>query len=163
MMAVGRRRGIRFVLSVIGIVGLLMTAAVVAPAGSKDDVVHVVLDRAKLVPLPERIATLLIGNPLIVDAALQPGGQMVLTGKSYGTTNVMALDRRGKVLMQKLVRVGAPEGTVVVYRGEAQHTYSCAPRCEPQITLGDAEKSFAAHLGQSVQRNTQAQGAARQQ
>ena len=162
-MTVGRRRGIRFGLSVVSIVGLLTTAAVVAPARSKDDVVHVVLDRAKLVPLPERIATLVIGNPLIVDAALQPGGQMVLTGKSFGTTNVLALDHKGKVLMQKLVRVAAPEGTVVVYRGAAQHTYSCAPRCEPQIALGDAEASFTLNLGQSVQRNTQAQGAARQQ
>src|SRR5450631_2744703 len=49
------------------------------------------LDQAKLVKLPERTATLVIGNPLIADAAVQPGGVVVLTAKSYGVTNLVAL------------------------------------------------------------------------
>ncbi len=50
--------------------------------------VTVHLDQAKLLKLPERTATLVIGNPLIADAAVQPGGVLVITGKSYGMTNL---------------------------------------------------------------------------
>jgi hypothetical protein len=123
--------------------------------------ITVVLDRAKLVQLPDRIASLVIGNPLIVDASLQPGGHMVLTGKGYGATNVMALDRSGKVLMETIVRVEAPQDTVVVYRGPDRQTYSCTPKCEQQVMLGDAAAQFTAVLGQTTARNGQVQGAAR--
>ena len=46
--------------------------------------------------LPERVATIVIGNPLIADATLQSGGILVLTGKGYGATNLLALDRVGQ-------------------------------------------------------------------
>lgn len=166
MMTLGRRRRRWPVLGLsLAAMGLLAMLAAASPAhsaaeGVTAESVTVVLDRAKLVSLPDRVATLVIGNPLIVDAALQPGG-MVLTGKGYGSTNVMALDRSGNVLMEQIVYVQAPQDTVVVYRGTARQTYSCAAKCEPQITLGDAEAAFNLTLAQSVARNTQAQGAAR--
>jgi len=121
----------------------------------------VVLDQAKLVKLPGRIATLVIGNPLIAEATLQVGGTAVITGKGYGATNIMALDRNGNVLMEKIVQVQAPKDTVVVYRGIERQTFSCTPSCERQIMLGDSEAAFTATIGQTVMRNTQAQGAAR--
>ena len=37
--------------------------------------------------LPDKVATIVIGNPLIADAALQAGGMLVITGKGYGSTN----------------------------------------------------------------------------
>ena len=58
--------------------------------------------------LPDRVATIVIGNPLIADATLQSGGILVLTGKGYGSTNLLALDRAGKVVMDKTVRVTGP-------------------------------------------------------
>ena len=58
--------------------------------------------------LPERIATIVIGNPLIADASLQAGGLMVITGKGYGMTNIIALDRAGNVLMNKNIEVRGP-------------------------------------------------------
>ena len=56
----------------------------------------------------------MIGNPLIADAALQPGGLMVITGKGYGTTNIIVLDRAGAVLMEKTIEVQGPREHVVV-------------------------------------------------
>ena len=70
---------------------------------------------------------MVIGNPLIADAALQPGGIAVLTGKGFGETNLMALDHGGNVLFEKTVRVLAPRDAVVVYRGStARDLYLCA-------------------------------------
>ena len=131
----------------------------VPSAYGESEGITVVLDRAKLVKLPDRIASLVIGNPLIADATLQAGGTMVLTGKGYGATNLMALDRHGKVLMETTVRVKAPSDAVVVYRGAERQSYSCTPNCERRIMLGDGDAAFTAAMKQTTDRNTQAQGA----
>jgi len=34
----------------------------------------VALDEAKLLRLPDKVATIVIGNPMIADVSLQPGG-----------------------------------------------------------------------------------------
>ena len=76
----------------------------------------VTLDQARMIRLPERTSTIVIGNPLIADASLQAGGMIVLTGKSYGATNFVALDRSGAVLMERTLRVEGPrEHEVIVY------------------------------------------------
>ena len=49
---------------------------------------------------------------------------------------------------------------VVVYKGIDRETYSCAPACEPRITLGDSTAYFSGTLGQTGTRNSQAQGSA---
>ena len=86
---------------------------------------------------------------------------MVITGKGYGTTNFIALDRTGAVLMEKTIEVQGPrEHVVVVYRGIERETYSCTPNCERRITLGDGNPFFNATLGQTAARNSQAQASA---
>jgi hypothetical protein len=100
-----------------------------------------------------------IGNPLIADVAVQPGGVAVVTGKGYGTTNLIVLDRAGVTLMEKNIVVQGPRDRVVtVYRGIDRETYSCTPKCERRITLGDAPAYFDATLGQAGNRSGQAQG-----
>jgi hypothetical protein len=109
--------------------------------------VTVRLDQAKLLKLPERTATLVIGNPLIADAAVQPGGMVVITAKSYGSTNLVTLDRTGAILTEYPIQVIGPAGsTVVVYRGIERETLSCAPVCEKRITIGDSTPIFGANL-----------------
>jgi len=81
--------------SVAALALALALEAFAAPAKSAD--IEVILDEAKLVNLPEKVATIVIGNPLIADATIQSGGLMVITGKGYGSTNIIALDRRGAV------------------------------------------------------------------
>jgi len=119
-------------------------------------VVH--LDQARITRLPERVSTIVIGNPLIADASLQASGLMVLTGKGYGMTNLVALDRQGTVLSEFLIQVKGPIDTVVVYRGDTRESYSCTPTCEPRITLGDMPPYFDAVIGQTILRNGRALG-----
>jgi len=147
--------------SVLALVCILGFAPLAAPTGAAAADISVILDQARLVKLPDRIATIVIGNPLIADAAVQSGGLMVITGKGYGLTNIIALDRGGVVLMEKTIEVVAAQSdVVVVYRGASRETYSCAPVCGPRITLGDSEKYFEAVIGQSATRSGMAQGAA---
>jgi len=127
-----------------------------APAPAAD--ISVVLDQAKLEKLPEKASTIVVGNPLIADASVQAGGLLVVTGKGYGVTNVLALDRAGNLLMEKTIEVRGPgPNVVVVYRGIERESYSCAPICERRITLGDSQAYFDAALGQTGSRTGQAQ------
>ena len=90
---------------------------------------------------------------MIADAAVQSGGWMILTGKSYGTTNIIALDRGGAILMEKSIEVQGPRDVVVVYRGIERVTYSCTPECERRLTLGDSQVAFGMDAAQITGRN----------
>jgi Flp pilus assembly secretin CpaC len=134
-------------------------AADVVSVGSVHDVVTVHVDQAQLLKLPERTATLVVGNPLIADAVVQPGGTVVITAKSYGRTNLVALDRTGTMLGEYPIQVVGPADSVVlVYRGIERETYSCAPNCERRITIGDSQLYLTGNLMTLGAFNAQAQG-----
>lgn len=148
----------------------LLLAALAAPAAAAaDETIDVHLDRARILKLPERAATVVIGNPLIADLSIQPGGLAVITGKGYGETNVVVLDKSSAVLMEKTIEVKAPaEPLIFVYRNQTRQTYSCTPDCSPRVTLGDTGKDdidkdtqllndhFSKTLNQGVSRSNQA-------
>jgi Flp pilus assembly secretin CpaC len=120
-----------------------------ALAQSPGDIIAVNVDQAKLFKLPGKVATIVIGNPMIADVTLQTGGLVVVTGKGYGATNFIAMDRSGEVMVDHLIEVRAPADKVVtVYRGIERQTLSCTPLCENRVTLGDADKYFNSALGQ---------------
>src|SRR5690606_34174433 len=98
---------------------LCLFGALVGPAGAEPAAtVQVQLDQARILRLPDRVATLVIGNPSVADGTLQAGGLLVVTGKSYGTTNMIALDSRGDVLAEHQITVGAPKDeALTVWRG----------------------------------------------
>jgi Flp pilus assembly secretin CpaC len=135
----------------------LMCFSLPAVAG---EVIDVPLDSARLVKLPERAATVVIGNPLIADLSIQPGGLAVITAKGYGATNVIVLDKDGAVLTEHTILVEGPsDPIVVVYRGVARETYSCMPECQPRVTLGDDDDYFKKTLAEGTSRSTQAMAA----
>jgi hypothetical protein len=114
------------------------------------DAIAVNVDQAKLVKLPGKVATIVIGNPLIADVTLQPGGMVVVTGKGYGATNFIALDRSGDVLVDRQIQVEGPSDRLVtVYRGIERESYSCMPICQRRVTLGDGDNYFNTTIGQA--------------
>jgi hypothetical protein len=132
----------------------LFAAVALASVPAHADEITVSVDEARIMKLPDRVATIVIGNPLIADAALQGGGVLVLTGKGFGSTNLLALDRAGKMVMNTNVQVVGPTSRelVVVYKGVERESYSCAPECERRLTLGDSPAYFGAILSQSGSR-----------
>ena len=125
-----------------------------------DDMVAVIVDQAKVIKLPEKVATIVVGNPLIADVTLQPGGMVVVTGKGYGSTNMIAMDRSGSILADRSIQVEGPmDKRVTVYRGLERESYSCTPVCERRVTLGDGRAYFDATLGQTNVLNSQASAA----
>jgi len=150
--------------------GLFLAA--MASRSFADEPIAVSIDQATILKLPERAATVVIGDPLIADMTVQSGGIGILTGKGYGETNIVVMDRSGAVLMEKTVEVKSPNDKVVmVFRGVTRQTYSCTPDCSPRVTLGDTSKDdvdkdsglpsgyFSNTLNQTVTRNSQAMAA----
>jgi hypothetical protein len=125
------------------------------------DAIDVNVDQAKLVKLPTKVSTIVVGNPLIADVTLQSGGLMVVTGKGYGATNFIAMDRAGEVLVDRVIQVEGPTDKVVtIYRGVDRESYSCMPICQKRITLGDGDTYFKATMDQAGTLSNQASGAA---
>jgi hypothetical protein len=134
------------------------SAADYVPPGAVGEQIAVYLDQSRVLKLPERTATLVVGNPLIADISVQAGGVLVLTGKGYGVTNLIALDRNGALLMEHPVQVqGSRENVVLVFRGVERESYSCTPDCSRRIMLGDSAPYFTANMSQFTTLNTQAQ------
>jgi hypothetical protein len=139
---------------------LLVASSLLPQPASAAEQLGIELDQATIMKLPEKVSTIVVGNPLIADVAVQSGGLVVVTGKGYGTTNLIVLDRAGGVLMERSIVVrGASANTVAVFRGAERETYSCTPLCERRITLGDSVGYFTATSAQTDSRNIQSSGA----
>lgn len=131
----------------------LCGVAAAAPRGPFESVV-VLVDHAKVIKLPEKAQTVVVGNPAIADVSVQRNGVMIVTGKSFGVTNLIALDASGTLLAESLVRVGAASDTVLtVQRGMERESYACNPDCQPSVQMGDAKDYFAGTAGQATARN----------
>ena len=149
----------------VSLLSSLAVAAVLPPANASadpsPDAIAVNVDQAKLVKLPARVSTIVVGNPLIADVSLQNGGIVVVTGKGYGATNFIAMDRSGEVLVDRVIQVEGPSDRLItVYRGAARESYSCMPICQRRVTLGDSDAYFKSALDQSGTLSGQASNSA---
>jgi len=130
-----------------------------ASTDARAEAVTVTVDHAKVLRLPEKAQTVIIGNPAIADVTIQRNGVMIVTGKSYGVTNLIALDATGALLAESSVRVGAASDSILtVQRGLDRESYSCTPACQPSAQLGDSKSFFDSTNGQSGARNATATG-----
>ncbi len=157
-------RGCAFALSA----GIL--AAAIAPVSSSmaadniDDALKVTIDRAKVVRIARSADTVIIGNPAIADATIQDAQTIVLTGRSFGVTNLIVLDSNGDPIVDETIVVtGHEANTVRIYRQAVRETLACSPVCEPTLTIGDDAITFSSAQQQINQRNTLSDQAAQRQ
>lgn len=136
---------------------VFLSVAAIASRASADPLILVEYDQAKIIKIPDRATSVVLGNPFIADVSLQPGGIAVITGKSFGDTNMLVLDKSGAVLNEQSLRVLGPvEPTVVVYRGINRETYSCSPDCQPHTIPGDDTTFFNNTMTELTGHNNQA-------
>ena len=84
---------------------LAFIVAIGAVSAARAETINVAIDEAHIMHLPQGASTIVIGNPLIADASLQSGGILVITGKGFGSTNLIALDHHGQVILDRDVEV----------------------------------------------------------
>jgi Flp pilus assembly secretin CpaC len=135
------------------------------PAGAdtraESEVLKVTLDQAKIAKLPPGTSTLIIGNPMIADVTmLKNNGSMVITGKGFGRTNLIAIGADGAILNEQQLVVLPAKSVVVLQSGASRVSYACDPDCMPAVQLGDDPKTFAEAGGEISARNGFAAGAA---
>ncbi|MCJ2092486.1 MULTISPECIES: pilus assembly protein N-terminal domain-containing protein [unclassified Methylobacterium] len=142
-----------------GLVLLLTGASVAAAQPEPLPIVTVLVDNAKVIRLPEKTATVIVGNPIIAEVTPQKNGVLVLTGKSFGSTNLIALDTAGGLIAETMIRVEASrDSTITVQRGLDRESLSCTPNCQPAVQLGDSANYFGTTSGQADARRKLATG-----
>ena len=100
-------------------------------------------DQSQLLRLPRPVADIIVGNPSIVDVTAQGNNLLVVTGKSFGITNVIALDADRNIIQDQRVMVIREEvKTVTLTKGDKRQSYNCSPQCNPALVIGDDDKHF---------------------
>jgi Flp pilus assembly secretin CpaC len=111
------------------------------PAPGEDLIVK--YDQSQLIRLPRPAAEIIIGNPAIADISVQAGNLLVITGKTFGITNIIALDADRNIIQEQRILVRRDEVKVVnLHRGSQRQSYNCTPQCNPSITIGDEQAYF---------------------
>jgi Flp pilus assembly secretin CpaC len=108
------------------------------PASAASDPVEVQVNMARILRISAPAATVIIGNPAVADVTIQDPQTLVLTGKSFGDTNLIVLDAQGNPIADTIMRVVADGGDIVtVFLGAKRTSVACSPTCQPVIRLGD--------------------------
>lgn len=109
--------------------------------------IGVSMNQAKIVKLSAAADTVVIGNPGIADASVQDARTLILTGRGFGTTNVVVLDAKGQTILDDQVVVSRENANSVrVYRRASVQTLSCTPYCEGSFR-SDAERQSDLEIG----------------
>jgi Flp pilus assembly secretin CpaC len=129
-----------------------------APASARD--IRVSLDQAFPVRLSEPAEGVAIGNPSIAGVTVQNDMFLFVTGRSYGSTNLVVVGQNGRVLYSGRVVVTPDETDVVmVTRGVETARLECTPLCRPRPDIGDGES--AATISEQINNRASAAAASR--
>lgn len=116
----------------------IMAMVSAGSASAEDDIMHVFMNHAKVLKLDRPVSKVIVGNSKVADATVADARTIVLTGHSYGTTNLVLLDADGNALLDERILVSIDEGnTVRVFRQTDRSVLSCTPACEQHENLVD--------------------------
>jgi hypothetical protein len=108
------------------------------------------IDEVRLIHLEKDATQVIVGNPSIADVSAQNARLLVVTGKSYGATNVIALDGDGRAILNTRLGVAPNDNQLVtVYRGTLRQSLHCTPDCQRMLVIGDDKAQFE-QLAESV-------------
>jgi Flp pilus assembly secretin CpaC len=139
----------------------LLALSAASPALAAGQPIAVMVDRAKVMHIARPASTVIIGNPAIADATIQDNQTLIITGRSYGTTNLIVLDANGQAIADEILNVSAANDDVVtVYKRSARTTLTCTPDCMPALAVGDQPDTFQSVNAQIQAHNSLSDAAA---
>lgn len=102
-----------------------------AAAAAQEPMMRVYMDHARVLKLDRPVSKVIIGNADVADATVADSRTIVLTGRNFGTTNLVLLDADGNAIVDERILVSIDEGnTVRVFRQTDRSVLSCTPNCE---------------------------------
>jgi hypothetical protein len=126
---------------IAGFLASLLVLAPLNPARAQDLVVK--YDQSQIVKLPRPVAEIIIGNPMIAEIAIHSSNTLVVTGKTFGVTNMIALDADRNKIEERIITVVRDESKVVnLVKGGKRESYNCSPQCNPSLVVGDDPQYF---------------------
>ena len=141
--------------------GAALLASISPPTAQGVDDIIVTYDQSQLLSLPRPAAEIIIGNPVIADVSVQSGNLLVITGKSFGITNMIALDAKRQIIFDRRILVKRDDVRVVnLQRGSLRQTFNCTPQCNPTVTIGDEPAYFEATLKAAEKKSSMSEKAA---
>lgn len=113
-----------------------MALVVAGQAAAAEDLLRVFMNHARVLKLDRPVSKVIVGNSNVADATVADPTTIVLTGRSFGTTNLVLLDANGEAIADERVLVSIDEGnTVRVFRQTERSILSCTPNCEKHAEL----------------------------
>lgn len=130
---------------------------VAAPAVQAPAETRISLDMAVPLRLAAPASGVVVGNPSVVGVSIQSDQLLFLTGRSYGSTNLIVVDAEGRTIFQtRIVVIPDETQAVMVLRGTEQSRLECTPVCRPRPDIGDAAEGFGQVNSQISSRQGQA-------
>lgn len=117
---------------------MLAAGPIASSVQAADAPINVNVNMARILRINAVAATVIVGNPGIADVTIQDPQTLILTGKSYGQTNLIVLDATGNPIADTMIEVVQMQaGVLTVYNGQARQSMACAPVCQSIIMMGD--------------------------
>lgn len=136
--------------SSVALMALTVSLLGQTPALAQDGApISVNVNMARVLRINAPAATVIVGNPGVADVTIQDPQTLVLTGKSFGQTNLIVLDSIGNPIADTLIDVVQMQGVLTVYQGGGRTSLSCAPVCHPTIMIGDDTNFTADNIASS--------------
>jgi Flp pilus assembly secretin CpaC len=102
-------------------------------------------NKTKPVRLAGQASNVVIGNPGIADVAVLDNHTLLVTGKTFGTTNLIVFNKEGQQIYSVDVVVTTNTSSLVtVNRAGQNNTYDCARDCRSILAVGDEPGYFDA-------------------
>ena len=121
----------------LALAGSFIAAAAAAQA------ISVETNKTVPVRITSSAASIVVGNKNIADVAVHDEHLLFITGKTFGTTNIMIFDKAGKQILNSDVVVTANSSNLVtVNKSGASYTFDCAPECRSVASAGDQGEYF---------------------
>ena len=129
--------------------GALMAAAIIVSAAAQAQQFTVEGGKAKTLRLSGPAASISLGNQNIAEVGVIERDLLLISGKLFGTTNLLVFNTDGEVIYSgDIVVTTNTANLVTVNRGGSAYTYNCSPECRKTIQLGDNPAHFGGLIEQ---------------
>ena len=105
------------------------------------------IDQARPITAPGVVRGVVIGNPAIVGVSVQNDRLVFVTGRSYGSTNIILVGERGPIMQARITVVSDESDAVIVTRGGWSVRFDCAPECKRRPDISDEPTAFNQSMG----------------
>lgn len=111
----------------------LLSSSTLVNMAHSSELLRVFMNHARILKFEQPVSSVIVGNSEVADITVSDPTTVVLTGKSYGSTNLVILNDQGEAIVDKRIVVSVDEeNSVRIFRQIDRTVLSCAPICEEQ-------------------------------